>query len=192
MNPLLIIGAGGHGKVVAEIAEEIGYDHIAFLDDHSPEAIGKIADFKKYIEQYTNAFVGIGDNKLRAEFMHKLQNCGFTIPTLIHPSAYVSKTAVIGMGTVVEPKAIVNANSQIDAGCIISIGAIIDHNVSIGAYCHVNAGAIVQAGAELEDFRKLEAGETVIGYRAVIKPADSNAPFAKDHFAQTGHEVSFF
>jgi UDP-N-acetylbacillosamine N-acetyltransferase len=184
---LLILGAGGHGKVVTEVAEDIGYDNIAFLDDNASDAtgrtkvIGKIDDFEKFTGQFKYAFVGIGNNKLRGELIKKLQDCGYTVPVIVHPSAYVSRTATIGVGTVIEPKAIVNANSHIGDGCIVSVGAIVDHNVEVGSCCHINAGAIVKAGGRIERFRKLEAGEVVLGYeQAVVKPADSNDAFAKE------------
>ena len=193
MKRLLIIGAGGHGKVVAEIAENIGYEEIAFLDDNSLEAIGKISEIEKFKDQYRDAFVGIGNNRLRGELIHKLQDYGYTVSALIHPSAYVSRTATIGIGTVVEPKAIVNANSHIGEGCIISVGSIVDHDVEIGACCHINTGAIVKAGGKIESFRKLEAGEVVGGYESArVKHADSNDIFAKEYQEQTGIEVSFF
>lgn len=192
MKSLLIIGAGGHGKVVAEIAKDIGYEHIAFLDDNAPEAIGKVSEIEKFKSQYRDAFVGIGNNKLRDELIKKLKDCGYNIPILIHPSAYVSRTAKIDIGTVVEPKAIVNANSHVGTGCIISVGAIVDHDVDIGECCHVNAGAIVKAGGKVENFRKLEAGQVVLGYGSAIVRADSNSEFAKEYEKQTGEEVSFF
>lgn len=72
MKRLLIVGAGGHGKVVAEVAESIGYEEIAFLDDNSPDAIGKISEIGRFKEQYSDAFVGIGNNKLRGELIQKL------------------------------------------------------------------------------------------------------------------------
>lgn len=64
---LLIIGAGGHGKVVKEVAEAVGYDKIAFLDDNSAEAVGKIADAKQFVQEYQAAVVGIGNNKFRSK-----------------------------------------------------------------------------------------------------------------------------
>lgn len=67
-------------------------------------------------------------------------------------------------GTIIEPKAIVNAHTQISEGGIISVGAIVDHDVLIGKFCHINSGAIVKAGAKVDDYRKLEAGEVVLGY----------------------------
>ena len=169
MRKLLIIGAGGHGKVVAEIAADLGYERIDFVDDQSPEAVGKTTDLVQLAGQYKEAFVGIGNNRLRGELIGRLRRCGYVIPVLIHPTAYVSRTASIGSGTVVEPKAIVNANTTIGQGCIISVGAIVDHDVTVGEYCHVNAGAIVKAGAAVESFRKLEAGEVVMGYENASK-----------------------
>ena len=192
MKGLLIIGAGGHGKVVAEVAKDIGYQNIAFLDDNTPEAIGKVSELEKFKEQYSDAFVGIGNNRLRRELNQKLQACGYTVPVLIHPSAYVSRTSKIGIGTVVEPKAIVNANTVIGIGCIISVGAIVDHDVEIGDCCHINVGAIVKAGGKVERFRKLEAGEVVLGYGSAIVKADSNSEFVKEYEEQTGKELSFF
>lgn len=171
MKHLLIIGAGGHGKVVAEVAQDVGYEEIAFLDDNSPEAIGGLSDIGKFCDRYSDAFVAIGNNNLRGELLQKLKECGYIIPVLVHPSAYVSRTATLGSGTVVEPKAIVNANTHIGEGCIISVGSIVDHDANVGICCHINAGSIVKAGGTIDDFRKLEAGEVVLGYEsAVVKP----------------------
>jgi len=168
MNKLLILGAGGHGKVIAEIAMDIGYEYIAFLDDNATEAIGKISELNQFKSQYEEAFVGVGSNKLRYAMLSELRHHGYIVPTLIHPSAYVSRTASVGSGTVIEPKAIVNANSHIGMGGIISIGAIVDHDVEVGECCHINTGAVVKAGGKIEDFRKLEAGEIVLGYDGAI------------------------
>ena len=161
---LLIIGAGGHGKVVKEIAEALGYNNIAFLDDNSPEAIGKTFDSKAFLDDYQEAFVGIGNNKFRGELLARLEQEGFTIPVLIHPTAYISKTATIEKGTVVEPKAIVNANSKVGIGCIISVGSIVDHDAVLEDCVHVNAGAICKAGSFVAKETKLEAGQVVKGY----------------------------
>lgn len=166
---LLILGAGGHGRVVKEIAEATEkYERIAFLDDNMPEAIGKIDDIESFAGEFEFAFVGIGNNKLRDELIDRLENAGYKVVTLIHPTAYVSKSAKIGRGTVVEPKAIVNANTVVEIGCIISVGSIVDHDVTIGKCCHINSGAIVKAGARVECFTKLEAGQVVLGYEQAV------------------------
>ena len=171
MKNLLILGAGGHGNVVKEIAESVVdskdehlYERIEFLDDNSMEAIGKIVESSKYIGQFDCAFVGVGNNAVREQLQSGLEKLGYQIPVIIHSSAYVSKTAKIEAGTIVEPKAIVNASSVIGKGCIISVGAIVDHDSHIGAFCHINAGAICKAGSEVPGGTKLEAGQVVLGY----------------------------
>ena len=161
---LLIVGAGGHGKVVAEIAEDCGYNYVAFIDDNSENAIGKIDELENFKEEFMDAFIGIGNNKMRETLILRLKKSGFNIPTLIHPSAYVSKTCVIKEGTVIEPKAIINSRSIIGEGSIVSVGTIVDHDVEIGNFCHINAGAIIKAGAKISDCKKIEAGEVVLGF----------------------------
>lgn len=162
---LLIIGAGGHGKVVKEVAEATGcYEKIDFVDDNSPLAVGKIADIGKLRNEYQAAFVGIGNNKIRRKVLTELEALEYDIPTLIHPTAYVSGSAEIAKGTIVEPKAIVNANSRVAKGCIISVGAIVDHDVVLQECVHVNAGAICKAGSIVASEVKLEAGQVVKGY----------------------------
>lgn len=153
---LLVLGAGGHGKVVREVALSLlnidgkpVYESVDFLDDNSENAIGKIADLEKYRAQYSDVFCGIGNNTVRKQLLDQAKELGYSIPVLIHASAYISPSAVIEAGTVVEPKAIVNANTVVYRGCIISVGAI------------------VKAGAKLESIRKLEAGEIVLGYGAL-------------------------
>lgn len=123
---LLILGAGGHGKVVREVAMSIKdettlYDSVDFLDDNSKEAIGKIEELEKWKDQYDEVFCGIGNNAVRQSLLKKAEQLGMDIPVLIHPTAYISPTACIEKGTIVEPKAIVNANSYVKTGCIISV-----------------------------------------------------------------------
>lgn len=163
MKSLLIIGAGGHGKVVKEIAEDLGYKKIDFIDDNNPKAIGKIEELNKFLK-YKEAIVGIGNNEFRESILNKLEQIGFAIPTLVHPTAYVSRSAIIEKGSVIEPKAIVNASARIGMGSIISVGSIVDHDTVIGKCAHINAGAIVKAGGFVENYRKLQAGEVVLGY----------------------------
>ena len=107
MNSLLIIGAGGHGKVVADIAKQLGlYKEIAFLDDSCMteslglKVIGKTADAQKYIDK-ADIFVAIGDAKIRKDFVESLSKKGAKIPTFIHPSAIIGSYVKIGKGSVV-------------------------------------------------------------------------------------------
>jgi sugar O-acyltransferase (sialic acid O-acetyltransferase NeuD family) len=165
MKSLLILGAGGHGQVVKEIAEACGYDTIAFLDDIAPNAIGKMNETAYLAPNYDGVIVAIGNNALRQKIVDKLERLeNVSIATLIHPTAYVSPSTVIEAGTVVEPKAVVNARSKIGSGCIISVGAIVDHDCIIGHYSHINAGAICMAGSKVEALSKVNAGEVIKGF----------------------------
>lgn len=157
---LLILGAGGHGRVVKEVAEAIGkYDRIAFLDDHSGIAVGKLSDYEKYIGSFAYAFVAIGNPTVRNQWQDRLVTAGFEIPVLVHPDSFVSPSAEIDIGTVVMPKAVVQSNVKIGRGCIISAGTIVDHDAVVGDYCHVNAGAVVAAGGNVLDGIKIDYGE---------------------------------
>jgi UDP-N-acetylbacillosamine N-acetyltransferase len=190
---LLILGAGSHGKDVAEIAEDIGYDEVAYLDDRNPEAVGRLNEFYKFKGQYENAFVAIGNNRLRSELIGKLKNCGYTIPTIVHPSAYVSRSATIGSGTVIEPRVVLNARCHIGEGCIVSSGAIVDHDAQIGDYCNVKTGALVKAGWKIEGSRKLGSDENVQIFEAqAVNSSKSGEAFAKEYKKITGREASFF
>lgn len=191
MKSLLIIGAGGHGQVVKEIAQDLGYERIDFIDDHNSHAIGKIKDLENF-KEYRNAFVGIENNKLRNELIDLLERLGYQVPVLIHPTAYISRSALIEAGTVVEPQAIVNANTKIKKGSIVSVGAIIDHDVTLGKCVHVNAGAIVEAGGKVKDFEKLEAGSVRRGFRQALVAANSNDEFVREEKEKTGMDISFF
>ena len=164
MKALLIIGAGGHGRVVAEIAIELGYDNIVFLDDNSETAIGKIDEMDKFVENYHNAFCAIGNNTVRAKIFDRLVDIGYIIPSLIHPTAYVSEHAQIESGVVIEPGAIVNTGAHLHRGAIVSVGAIIDHDTEVGMCSHINAGAIVKAGGHVDDYTRIDAGCVVSGY----------------------------
>ncbi len=160
MKSLLILGAGGHGAVVKEVAEACGYDKIDFLDDNFPHAIGKLNELENF-KEYKNIFVSIGNNTVRKQLLDKAVEMGFSTPTLIHPDAYVSSSANINVGTIVEPKAIINSNVEIGRGCIISIGAIVDHDACIDEFAHINAGTAVKSAAHVEAFRRLEVGEII-------------------------------
>lgn len=179
MKSLLIVGAGGYGQVVKEIAQDLGYERIDFIDDHNSHAIGKIKDLENF-KEYRNAFVGIGNNKLRNKLIDLLERLGYQVPVLIHPTAYISRSASIEAGTVVEPQAIVNANTKIKKGSIISVGAIIDHDVTLGKCVHINAGAIVEAGGNVKDFEKIESGNVKRGFKQAFVKANSNDEFVRE------------
>lgn len=159
MRCLLIIGAGGHGQVVAECAEACGYEKIDFLDDNYPGAIGKIDQLEEIATRYDGVIVSIGNNKIRRELITRLQNINASLTTLIHPRAFISPSATVGSGSIVLPGAVIHTNASIGIGCIISIGAPIDHDAVVEDFSHINTGAIVGAGKRTSG--TVEAGMSI-------------------------------
>lgn len=146
-NQLLIIGAGGHGRVVADVALKMNrYQAVAFLDDGDTQSsmglkvIGKSSDADQYICDY-DIFVAIGNNKIRNAIQSQLESSQANIPTLVHPSAVIGQQVELGAGTVVMAGAVINCCSKIGSGCIVNTGATIDHDNIIENYVHISPGA---------------------------------------------------
>ena len=158
----MILGAGGYGQVVREIAEDSGiFDKIDFLDDSSPLAIGKFGDAEKFLKGYPNAVVALGNAELRLGYIEKLRAAGFQIPAIISPRAYVSKSAKIGNGTIVEPFSAVNANSEVGIGVLLRCGSVIDHNAKVGDFCYIDCGVVVKANNSVGFKIKIAANSVV-------------------------------
>lgn len=146
-SKLLIIGASGHGKVVADIALKMDKWHsIAFLDDDKSiktsmdlEVIGTSDDVFTYIDEY-EIFVGIGNNATRQNIHEMLEAFGASIPVLIHPNAVIGSQVDIENGSAVMAGAIVNCCTKIGKGCIINTGSTIDHDNCIEDYVHISPG----------------------------------------------------
>lgn len=147
---LLILGAGGYGKLVKEIAEVNGYS-CSFLDDDSVDAIGKICEVEKYEDEYDAAIVAIGNPQVRAKI--KINKP----VTLIHPRAVISGSEKIEDGCVIEANAVVNANAVIGRGTFICSGAVVNHNAVVGEYCQVDCNAVVAAEAVVDNGVKVES-----------------------------------
>ena len=145
-DQLVIIGAGGHGEVIADIAKKNGYTDIVFLDDNlllkkcgQYAVCGSCAD----IEQHRGKcfVVAIGNNLKRQEIQEKLIEAGERLVTLIHPNAVVGEGVSLGEGTVVMAGAVINPYCKIGKGCIVNTCASVDHDCIIGDYAHVSVGA---------------------------------------------------
>lgn len=161
---LIILGAGGYGRTVADIARQSGrYTDVYFLDDNSTDelVIGKCADYINYITSNTELYPAFGNNEGRLQWIERLEAAGAAITTLIHATAYVSPEATIERGTVVLPKAIINTGVVINGGCIINCGAIIDHGCVIEEGVHICLGAIVKAENRIPRCMKVEAGVVI-------------------------------
>jgi acetyltransferase-like isoleucine patch superfamily enzyme len=157
MKRLLILGAGQYGQLAKEIAEAMGcFSEIAFLDDSSSEARGKLSDYHKFKNDFDFAIVAIGNPDIRQDYFELLKPF-YKIATLIHSKAYVSPSAKIGEGSVIEPMAIIQTASHIGKSCFISSGAVIRHNSIVGDFCHCDCNSIVKTGSVIEPKSKIES-----------------------------------
>ena len=136
---LTIIGASGHGKVCADIAEKTGYDEIEFLDDNiSLQTCGKwpvVGCVEKANSIQNDLFVAIGNSDIRKKMMNR--KC----VTLIHPNAVIADDVSIGDGTVVMAGAVINPGARIGRGVIVNTCSSIDHDCVVGDFVHVSVGA---------------------------------------------------
>lgn len=148
MKKLAILGASGHGKVVADAALMSGWDEVLFYDDAWPEisqlgpwkVVGNTSELLEHKERFDGAVVAIGNNVQRLEKLHTLEEAEIKLVTIIHPSAVISSFAEIGFATVVVAGAIVNPFAKIGHGCIINTGSTIDHDCVLADGVHVSPG----------------------------------------------------
>ena len=163
---LTIIGASGHGKVIADIAVKNGYDEIEFLDDAdgitSCGTYPVVGSTNDAAEVKNDIFVAIGNNEIRQKFLKLLFMNSAYVPTLIHPNAVIADDVVIGKGTVVMAGAVINPNATIGNGCIINTASSVDHDCKIGDYVHVSVGSHVCGTVTVGNNTCLGAGSTVI------------------------------
>lgn len=167
-DKLIIIGAGGHGRVVADIALNLRYwKEISFLDDAidslyfgDVNVIGKVNDWRNYIHD-SDIIVGIGNNDLRAKLLNILLHENVSIPTLIHPSSTIGSNVYIGVGTVVMAGVVVNCSSTIGKGVILNTGSTIDHDNCIKDFAHVAPGAHLAGNVKIGEKTWLGVGCSV-------------------------------
>lgn len=175
---ILIWGAGGHGKVIADLVRAIGYDLVGFIDVDPAKAStlaepggGRVVlrqdEFLDVVRSTRRLpfdaraiAVAIGDNVKRLRYVLELgtEDC----PPLVHPSAVVSPSATLGAGVVVLANAVVNAAATVGIAAIVNTGAVVEHECRIGAGAHVSPHATVTGGARLGDCAWIGAGATVL------------------------------
>lgn len=172
MKKIIIIGAGGHGRSVAE-AIQLGneFEIIGFLDDVWPKETelwglpiyGNTHELEHCRALADWVVVAIGNNKIRRELMRKLIVMGYKLATIAHPAALISPSAVLGSGSVVMAGAIIGTESKLGIGVIINAGASVDHHCQIGDYGHLGVNACMAGGSALGEEAWLQAG-SAIGY----------------------------
>ncbi len=163
-DKLVIIGAGGHGRVCAEIAELCGYKEIIFLDDNDSDVVsvsGKTSDIQNYLDDY-DFFVGIGNNDIRFRFYQLIAEKSGSFATLIHPSAVVSKDAVVEDGCAVMGGVVINTGARIKKGAVINTCSSVDHDCVVGDFAHISVGAHLAGTVHVGNLSFVGAGATII------------------------------
>ncbi len=163
MNRLIIIGASGHGKVVADIAKLNGYTDIVFLDNDT--SIKHCSGFPVLgSDSLTNSldgdlFIAVGNSEIRKKYMTIYSDRNY--PVLIHPSAIISDSVSIDEGSVVMAGVIINPDSRIGKGCIINTSSSVDHDCVVEDYSHVSVGAHLCGTVHIGKGAWIGAGATV-------------------------------
>lgn len=168
MKRIVLIGASGHGRVCAEIAELNGYDEILFLDDNREltecggySVVGVAAEFEEYLDDDTAFFVSVGNAEIRKRIQEEIETAGGKIATLLHPKSVISKKVEIGAGSAVMACAVINSGTKIGKGVITNTSSSVDHNCTIGDYCHVAVGAHICGTVNIGEKTWIGAGVTV-------------------------------
>ena len=176
MSTLLILGAGGHAKVVAETALSSGVaSHIAFLDDRCtgpdqlPHLLGwpvigplKNALNPSFLDRYPAVAVAIGQSRPRLDWIEKLVHAGYALPVLIHPTAWLSPSSQVGPASVVFAQAAVQAQASIGIGAILNTGCSVDHDVRLADGVHICPGSRLAGEVHVGTRSWLGIGSSVI------------------------------
>lgn len=163
-NRLIIIGAGGHGKVIADNAIKNGYTDICFVDDHATGTCmgfpiaGTGADVSSLDDGKTDFIIGVGNNEIRKRIA-EAHDVNWV--TLVHPSAQIGACVSIGKGTVVMAGAIINPCASIGEHCIINTGAIVEHDNVIGDYAHISPNVALGGTVRVGDLTHVGIGAVV-------------------------------
>lgn len=175
---LLLVGAGGFGRMVTEQAM-LQYD-CAFVDDGQPvgaeicgvPVVGGIADLPELHKKYALLVVGIGNNSFRAQVYEKAAAWGYTSPNIIAPSAYVSPFAKIGVGCVILQNACVQNGAVVGNGVLLNAGAEVHCDAVVEDYALIYTNSVVRTGAKVGKYVRIGSNVTICNNATVPDGAD--------------------
>ncbi|NML35863.1 acetyltransferase [Chitinophaga sp. G-6-1-13] len=184
---IVVIGASGHGKVVADILSQMpGYRVVGFIDAFIKKGtvcfgdltvLGGEQDLPELMaaHQITGGIVGIGDNWIRSQVVAKIQAIApsFEFINAIHPSAVISDTANIGHGNVIAANAVINTNANIGDHCIVNTAACIDHDNHMDSYASVAPRVVTGGNVAIGAYTAVSIGAVVkhgisIGEQSIV------------------------
>lgn len=153
MRSLLIVGAGGYGRLVKEIAALCGYDRIDFLDDNDPDSVGGIRDLEGIQDRYDGCVVAVGNPDVRERAAGAVRK----LVKIVHPTAVISPSALVGDGCVIEANAVISAHARIGRASYLCAGAVVNHDAAVSDYCQVDCNAVVASGAAVPEKTKVHS-----------------------------------
>ena len=172
---LVILGAGGHAKVVIFIVQSLETFDVVGICDDDPSKLGstvlgvpvkwRISDLPSLKSLATSAFVGVGsvgDSSVRIKLFDMIKEIGFRVPTIISPQAILADDVTIEEGTVIMPGAIVNPGTRIGRNCIINTGSIVDHDCVVEDHVHIAPGATLSGGVHISKGAHIGTGASII------------------------------
>ncbi|BAT57589.1 putative acetyltransferase EpsM [Variibacter gotjawalensis] len=189
LRRLCIVGAGGHAKVVIDVARKAGWTPVAAFDPGGTRGVGgvPVVGSDEALPDYwarglaDGVMIAIGNNQLRKKLSDRVRSLGMATPSIFHPTSVISQTAKIGQGVVVMANAVVNADAFIGDDCILNTGSIVEHDCAIGHATHIaprsvlggncrvgaltlfGIGSSARPGAEIGCHAVVGAGSVVIG-----------------------------
>ena len=173
-NAIVVYGAGGHGKVVAEMLTAGGRTVEGFLDDNSSLRGSSVLGLPVYLAEEwlrahpgTQVALGVGNNVAREHVATRVRHSGSRILTVIHPASIVARSARIGEGAAIMPAAVVNPESEIGEGVIINTGAIVEHDVRVGRYAHLSPNSAAGGGAQIGPYTHIGMGASLLPLKKV-------------------------
>jgi sugar O-acyltransferase (sialic acid O-acetyltransferase NeuD family) len=182
---LLVVGAGGHGRSVAEAVLMSGdFDLVGFLDDGAFDrggdvwglpVLGPANAFADYAALASHAVVAIGNNSLRQKLCAHLLAAGFALARVVHPRAIVSPRAQLGEGVAVMAGAIVGTEAVLGQGVIVNCGAVVDHHAQVHDFGHLGVNACMADGSVLGALAWMQAG-VALGYGVTLPSGVTLAP----------------
>ncbi len=177
---LVIIGAGGHGSVIADIARLNGYGSIVFLDDACAgradgyPVVGKVEEAHRFIAD-SDFILAIGNNATRERLQTRLADQGARLATLIHPHAVIGENVTVGKGAAIMAGAVVNPGATVGDGVILNTCSSVDHDCRVGDFVHIAVGAHLCGTVTVGSGAFICAGATVINNVSVCEGATVGA-----------------
>ncbi len=175
---LLVVGGGGHGKVVADVARACGCELVGYADADAAKlhtvvepggtrvvvlqeaVLAAVRDAEPLPHGATALALAVGNNRIRQQLAQRFGQ--LPLPALVHPSSVISPSAFTGQGTVVFPVAVINADARIGAAVIVNTAAVVEHDCVIEDGVHISPGAVLAGGVHVGERSWIGAGATVI------------------------------